>query len=217
MVGRYDILAFPAYALLVGLAFAKLQSFGKAGHAVLLMAVIALGVPIGTKLARYYSPPSGQFHETFSGARTAEVLASRVLNGDVVVFTQLRGLPVLYYLHRVGFEWVTGKCLDPKSGKSFGCRLFPPEMEAHPATYDISQAESAPSAARDSAASLIQGLQGPDNSLWVVFGAFGGTAEELIVPYPDIDLIDTLATMGFGWNVDAELSAKGIIRMQRRQ
>jgi uncharacterized membrane protein len=215
VVGRYDLLAFPAYGLLVGLAFAKLQSVPKAGPVLVLVAAAALGTPLIVKLDRYYEAAQRPYPGVIDAAPTAETLANFVSSGDVVVFTQLRGMPVLYYLHRLGFEWVDGVCHHPQSGKSFGCRMFPLETEAHPGIYDAWMAESPPASARDNILRLTRGLREPDNSLWVVFGSWRWNVEYLVLTKPDANLIGELTAMGFRLMPHEGLLNKGVVRMRR--
>src|SRR4029077_4232837 len=83
------------------------------------------------KLFVYYQIPSPATAEP-----TAQAIHSVVKDGDVVVFTGMRGLPVLYYLRRLGYQWREGYCNDLVNGKRFSCRMFPRESEQTPAAYD---------------------------------------------------------------------------------
>ncbi len=163
-VGRYDMVAFPAFSLLLGLAFWKLQRAQRVGPVLAAVAALLLLIPIGTKLFLYYQAPSGQ-----SARRTAQALDSVVGNGDVVVFTSLRAFPVLYYLSLPGYRWEGGQCRNDLSLRRFSCRLYPRARERSLLSADpnrVPGAESAQAAVQDflGQASLQRG------ALWVVFG-----------------------------------------------
>jgi len=123
VLGRYDMVAFVGFALLVGFAIAKLQGIARTGPILAVLAAIGLSIPIGAKLALYYQAPATRY-----GAETAQALDDLVENGDVVILSQLRGLPqVLFYLPQRGYEWKDGTCRNAGRHREFTCRLFIPE------------------------------------------------------------------------------------------
>jgi len=133
LVGRYDFVAFPAFALLLGFALAKLQAVRKVGPLLVLLVGMALFVPIGLKLVLYYQAPVSTA-PWVSGRQTAQVIDAVAQNGDVVLFTGLRGATTLYYLVRLGYQWQEGYCRSPASSnkeRRFACRIFPFEIETY--------------------------------------------------------------------------------------
>jgi len=124
--GRYDQVAFVGYALMVGLALAKLQAVKQYGHAIVMVAALGLVIPVGTKLVLYYKAPADR--ESEATARAVHLL---IANGDAVVFNAIRGIPILgYYLPKLDYEWKNGTCRSVLRTREFTCRMFPPEMES---------------------------------------------------------------------------------------
>src|SRR5262249_8673744 len=123
--GRYDQVAFVGFALMMGLAFAKLQAVKNVG--VTLVAVVALGLfaPMATKLTLYYAAPADREAET-----TGRAVHLLVQNGEVAVFAGLGGIPILhYYRPRLGYDWKNAACRNRERQREFTCRMFPLEME----------------------------------------------------------------------------------------
>ena len=203
MVGRYDMVVFPAYALLIGLGLAKLHGVKRTGPLLVSTLAVILFVPIGTKLMLYYKAPS-QHREQ----QTAVALHTSVRNGDVVVFTGLRGMAVLYYLSREGYRWREGYCENPSAGRRFACRMFPLETEQAPSIYDMRRVTASLEAVNDDLQVFMQGLQGPDNKLWVVFHEVEYSQSRFLeLPEPDSFLVGQLAHRGLRalplWNDEA--------------
>jgi 4-amino-4-deoxy-L-arabinose transferase-like glycosyltransferase len=198
-VGRYDLIAFPGFALLVGLALAKLQS---ALHGRRLLAaglIIAILAPIGLKLDRYYRAPPSVPEHRYSARLTAEALSSEVGNGDVAVLTGLRGLPVMYYLMQRGYSWKEGTCAQSLSGRRFGCRLFPLEIEQTPGTLTPSRIrlERDPGSVRHDVDSLLDGMGQPGGRLWVAFQLAEYSDGDLYVATMDELFVSDLLRRGF--------------------
>src|SRR5262249_55365413 len=85
LVGRYDQLALPAFLLLAGVGLAEIGSTRRWGRPLALVAAVALLVPVGVVLVRYYgAPPSA------SNRGAAAALSARARDGDVVLFSRLR-------------------------------------------------------------------------------------------------------------------------------
>jgi len=125
VVGRYDVIAFPAYALLVGLAFAKLKAGCRHGIASVTMAAILLAIPVSAKLILYYANPApAQFKQR------ADLVVALAGNDDVVIFNDPTSHAVLYYLNRDGYVWESGVCRHRTLTKrEFFCHFFPTEAE----------------------------------------------------------------------------------------
>ena len=208
VVGRYDTVAFPAFVILVGLALAKVQCLERP----ILTTFVALifFIPLGLKLFVYYQIPSPATAEP-----TAQAIHSVVKDGDVVVFTGMRGLPVLYYLRRLGYQWREGYCNDLVNGKRFSCRMFPRESEQTPAAYDAQRVLNSLAAVREDLKDFMSMLRSPKSVLWVVFEHSDFELGQLKVPPPDSFFVEELGRSGLypsNFTVD---EAPGIIRFAR--
>lgn len=190
LVGRYDLIAFPGYALLVGLALGKMQGLRRHGRVLMAAVIVAGALAIGVKLARYYGGRSPTWAEP-----TAQVLARVVAEGDVVVTTGLRGLPVYaYYLHRLGFAWEEGRCRHRVTGRHFACRMFPRYTED--ALFDFRGSETSAETHAEVEA-LLDDRHAPGGTLWIAFAYSFWSDGRLIVSSPDDLLVEDLARRGF--------------------
>lgn len=208
LVGRYDLVAIPAFPLLVGLALAKLQCVRPDRQWLTAVGVVGFLVPIGAKLVFYYQPSTRAGHPT--AVATANALHSEVATGDVVVFTDLRGLPVLYQLSRLGYRWHDGYC--QADARRFACRMFPRETEATPAVYDPHRVLNNPHAAHEDVREILSMLQ-PARSVHIVFGAYAVAHERLAVGHVESLLVAELQHAGF--QVVAADAALGMIHYRR--
>lgn len=125
VVGRYDLVGFPAFALLAGLGLAKLGGGGRTLRPGLFV-VLALSLVIGTKLGLYYreaaAPPSVPDREA------AALLVDQVATGEAVVIMGEDFDPFLYYLRRQGYACRAGRCRATHASdgpRSFAYVLFP--------------------------------------------------------------------------------------------
>ena len=212
VVGRYDIIAFPAYALLMGLAFAKLQRVRRIGP--ILAAVVALGllIPIGTKLVLYYRTAP----ERNQARRIASALHRLVANGDTVVFTDLSGLPALYYLSRLGYRWEDRSCLNELAGRRFSCQLYPRESEQPyfaPAAYNPNPTLQSEHAAREDVANYLAAASGSESSLWVVFGDYRLSEGRHFMTEEDVKLTRELLRVGL--KATPNIGSFGVFRFRR--
>ena len=212
VLGRYDLLAFPAFTLLVGLGMAKAQIAAKGRPVLFLCLLLAMALPIAAKLSQYYeqSTKAGPI----SQSATAQFLASRTKPGDVVVFTGLRGTTVLYYLKRLGFSWSAGECVNP-DGRHFGCRMFPLEIERAPGTYDTDRVSESPQAIRDDLQVFLSALSQPDGVMWLVFGQGSSPDGRPVLPEPDLSFMAELVSRGFQYDGVQVEGAPGIFRATR--
>ena len=170
VVGRYDIMAFPAYSLLLGLGLTKIQSVRKAGPILASLAAVALFVPIGTKLILYYHIPSDRPSES-----TAITLHESVRNGDPVVFLGPRGPLTIYYLNRLGYRWQDGYCRNEMAGRRFPCRFMPQRYEnrlTSAPSSDPTQRREPRGEIREKVEELVRTLLPQEGALWVVFEDF---------------------------------------------
>jgi len=124
ILGRYDTVAFPAYTLMVGLGFAKLQRVSARGPLLAFVAALVLCIPLVTKLVRYYEAPAVP-----EARSTARFLDTFLADDDILLFTSPRGHLLLYYLSRIGYRWDSGRCRSQTTGRRFDCRFFPLDNE----------------------------------------------------------------------------------------
>lgn len=127
--GRYDLIAFPAFVLVLAHAIAVATS--AASRAVRALAVVAaagLAVAVATKDWRYLTAPaSGD-----ANVAAAEYLRDHIASGEAVVLTGSVGLPVLARLYCDDFVWVAPRCRSARGDVEFSCRLLPPSLEQAP-------------------------------------------------------------------------------------
>ena len=207
IAGRYDLVSFPAFPLLAGLALAKISRLER-GTLLAPLAAAALLVPVGVKLVQYYEvPPKDNFR------LTARILDATVHNGDAVVFTDLRGLPVIYQLGRLGYRWEDEHCTNPASGRRFTCRMYPRETESAPAVFDPSRVLAAPETVRIDVDDLLLGLPSERGTVHVVLGKFATAPGRLAVQRVDNLLLRELERRGFRV-VDTD-PVQGIMRYRR--
>ena len=190
-VGRYEIVAFPAYSLLLGLALAKVQSIRKVGSLLVPFVALAFFVPIGAKLLLYYSVPPRPFAQA-----TASALHQLVHNGDVVVLTRTRAKTTIYYLTRLGYQWEEGRCYHKSTGRTFSCWRHPPEKPRKTAASTSSRALERSEVVREEVQQYIRALHPQEGVLWVVFGRAFFSKGQLKVAPPDSFLVDELERSG---------------------
>jgi hypothetical protein len=184
LVGRYDMLAFPAFPVLLGLAWAKLVVFGPRARMVAPVLAAALMLPVALKLVRYYAQPA--IHPENSAA-AAERLAARLAGGDVVLFPDLRGHVVLYQLARRGWEWRGDVCEQEAARAQVGCRVLPP------AALDAAlRGDAAP--LRDE---LGRVLDGRPRAVFIVHGTWTVGADGPMVLPGDVAVIGELGRLGY--------------------
>jgi mannosyltransferase len=123
VVGRYDIVAFPLVILLMGwLGVVVAQSTGVSRFGLGAAAVLFVGSLIW-KDAMLLN--SGRVYHDYDAARSAELLDMEVANGDLVVFTGMRGTSIIYYLSMRGYEWDGTYCRKADRQLVVRCRLLP--------------------------------------------------------------------------------------------
>jgi len=212
IVGRQDILVSPAYALLVGFALAKLQAAGRIGWVLTPVAVLALFIPIGVKLALYYQTAS--IKASPGEAQTAAALDQFVKNGDVVVLSGMRSLEVLYYLHRRGYRWEAGQCSAAAGSRQFGCRLLPLTYERS-LGYDPRVNQRVSDSAGEISPGLLGTMDGQNGSLWMVLDAGAFAHSRTQEPEFLSVLADELSQRGFALAETSIEGAPGILQFRR--
>ncbi len=212
VVGRYDIMAFPAYSLLLGLGLTKIQSAKKAGPILAFLAALALFVPIGAKLILYYQIPSDRLSQS-----TAITLHESVRNGDPVVFVGPRGLLIMYYMNRLGYRWQDGYCRNEMAGRRFPCRFIPQRHEnrltSAPSSDPIQRREPRENI-DGKVEELVRSLLPQEGVLWVVFEHTAILSDrEVISSRPNVRLARELQRLGLkAIPLDADL---GIFQFRR--
>lgn len=163
VVGRYDLAAFPAFVLLVGVGLAKALRLRRRGRPLALAAVLMAAVATGMVLLNSFRNPAVP-----DAAPTARALADGVRNGDVVVFTGLRAYPVRYYLARLGYACEQRTCRNPATGTAFAARSYPRETEEEAAAYVPGRVLGSPEEARRDLEDFLRSRAAPNSSLWLV-------------------------------------------------
>ncbi len=189
VVGRYDLLAYPAFPLLLGLALATVRR--RQGRLIAGLAAAALLMPVLVKLHLYYDVPDSR-----QARHMALILDNEVRNGDVVLLTGLRGLPVLYELNQGGFIWRGGYCSNAAEGRRFYCRMYPRITEQTPAATSTERLQGSKDTARAELGDFLPKLDRKSGTLWIVlYGrAEGGTMQ---IPQADQFLLRELVAAGF--------------------
>ena len=188
--GRYDQVAFVGFALMIGIAFAKLQAIRKFGAIFATVVALGLFVPMATKLILYYEAPADRQAEA-----TAQAVHLLVQNGDVAVFDALRGIPILYYyLPRLGYDWKDAACRNREQHREFTCRMFPMEMEE---TF-IPPARHTPEQTRSAVETFLSAASAARGQLWVLLfdgrivnGVLGSSRPE------DLALVEEFVRVGY--------------------
>jgi hypothetical protein len=184
LVARHDMLAFPAFPILLGLAYAKLDTGGTRVRTVARVLAVALLLPIGVKLVRYYTQPPVNPE---NNAAAAERLAKKLVSDDVVLFPDLRGHVVLYQLVRRGWAWRGDDCVDAHSEARVRCHIL------RPAALDGAVRGDA-AALRTELASALDARRG---GVFVVHGTWVVGANGPMVLPGDRALIAQLGQLGY--------------------
>jgi len=127
--GRYDLIAFPGFVLLLGQSIAAAtRGPGRALRGLALVATGVLAFAVAGKDWRYLTAAPAPD----PAPEVADHLRTNVPDGDTVILCGTVGLPVLAQLYRHDFVWIDGQCRSAGL-RRFRCRLLPPSLEAAPA------------------------------------------------------------------------------------
>jgi 4-amino-4-deoxy-L-arabinose transferase-like glycosyltransferase len=195
LAGRYDLVGFAMFPVLLGLALGKAERLPRVGLLVAGLAALGLLVPVGWKLVAYYRAPAPA-----DAREAARVLAKDVRDGDIIVFTGARGLPVIYYLSHHGFRWDHRYCVHA-GGKRFACRLYPRSYE-HPESPAIPDLDD-----------FLQSGGRRDADLWLVFEWSGRVEGGFALPPRDARLVREILSRGF--TAVGVTEGRGILRFVR--
>ena len=184
LAGRYDMLAFPAFPVLLGVAYAKLEAFGPRSRLLAPAVAAALLLPVGVKLVRYYGQPPVH---TENSALAAERLTKKLTRDDVVLFTDLRGHVVLYQLARRGWAWRGDDCVDEHTQTRVGCHLLPPAPLEAAVRADATPLRGV----------LARALERRPGAVFVVHGTWVVGADGPMVLPGDVAVLQELAGLGY--------------------
>lgn len=128
VVGRYDLIAFPAFLLLAGgMGQILLQRGSRAATAVLAVLFLAWIGMQAYRIALYREAPPYRELKAAVGAT-----ATRIHDGDGLLVATPRAILVWYYLELAGYDRHGDHCRG--KDKAFTCRLFPRDLEQAPAS-----------------------------------------------------------------------------------
>jgi hypothetical protein len=185
VVGRYDQIALPAYPLLLALACSRLQAWR--GNLVAILMAALLLVPIGVRLWLYYGAAPRDLE-----SRAAAFLDARAGDGDVFIFTEMRALPALYELSRLGYRFADATCTNVAAHRRFACRAYPHESEQLQGMSD----NRAPHDTAQVAADFADDRAGEGNSVWIVFGRYRVSGTRLEATRVGAGLLKELEALG---------------------
>jgi 4-amino-4-deoxy-L-arabinose transferase-like glycosyltransferase len=168
LVGRYEAVAYPAFALFVGAgAQAALRSWPRAARAGSALALAAYAALATVALVRYFERPAQRVEDAL-----ARVVAEHAAAGDVVLTTGLARAPVEYYLRQ----------LDAADRLRF--LSHPAEVAAHLGWYDGAEMGRDRDRLQRDAMRMLEGLRGFPGTVLLVHhpapGAPHGIDEPLL-------------------------------------
>jgi len=211
VAGRYDMVAFPAYVLLMGLGLTKCVRIPRVGLVVGPIIGALLFTAMGAKLLRYYEAES----DSISARDVASWISTTARSGDVVVVTQGFGLPVLYFLIQSGYQRSNGYCSRQDGAKRFAYRQYPLEIEKNPLGRDLERVRGSREEVRKDLRQFLARLDGPDNVLWLVVRTrLISKGKNFLVPGIEYRLVKELEQVGFRGNLAVNVTPL-ILRFHR--
>lgn len=133
VVGRYDLIAYPAFLLLTACMLHILtgkhdNAYKWSNAAVITLFVLLIGTATLRDIAYLSTPP-------YKGMKSdVTVVLDTVHNGDGLLVANPDAILVWYYLQAHGINRTGDVCVGPH--KHFICRLFPEDMEQAPALQE---------------------------------------------------------------------------------
>ena len=169
LVGRYDLVAFPVLPVLLAFGGERLRARLPAVATVLLVGLAAV---MTLKLAAQLTLPAPDtFHPT------ARILDGALRDGDVLVFTDLRGAPLLYQLGRLGWDCGGRTCESEAAARRVALFFFPDETRHHAGDLDARRLSARPEAAADDVLAMLAARGSSASTLWVVLGAWASNPQ----------------------------------------
>lgn len=133
VVGRYDLIAYPAFLLLTASMLHILTGEGSIpfkwpGIAIMGLLVLLIGTATLRDVAYLSAPP-------YKGMKSdVSAVLDTVHDGDGLLIANPDAILILYYLQANGIDRTGDVCTGPK--RHFICRLFPRDMEQAPALQE---------------------------------------------------------------------------------
>ncbi|MDH3464709.1 MAG: glycosyltransferase family 39 protein [Gammaproteobacteria bacterium] len=129
IVGRYDLVAFPAFVIWLGFALSLITS-RKHGVSIFgaILIVCALVSPITVKLINYF-----EFESRSEADQIARQIIDAAEHDDLFVMVGPSVVRLVYYLRTNGIKWEDGVCRSTTSDQEFRCRMLPLGLEVAPA------------------------------------------------------------------------------------
>lgn len=150
LVGRNDLIAYPFYALLIGIGLVKLARFAWVG-------VILISLLASYSFSKFYSIPNAGIDK-----ETVEYLAHEAKEDDVVIVMGLRFCTIDYYRRR--------------EGARFQIITYPASMRQHPGWIDYRLTRE--ELARDAVDVTVSAIADtpPGRPIWLLLYSFGLTS-----------------------------------------
>ncbi len=179
LVGRYDIVAYPAFALLLGTGAEavrrRLRTAPRNGAAIVASLLTAYAALAVVTLVRDDQAPPDRL-----SASMASAIAVGAAPGDLVITTSLTRAPLEYYLRHLA------------GGHSLALRSVPASTDLHVGWFDFRNAASDSAEVDSEVVALVDGARRTGHSVIVVGEAAGGETERDIRILRDV--LSTRAT-----------------------
>lgn len=135
VVGRYDLIALPAFLLATAGVAAVAMNRATLRSVTVIRAALGILVVslLGTQAYRVISYKDTDPHKLLIKTDMA-VATGQIGNSDGLLVATPQAVHVWYYLHRMGFDRKDDQCIGDR--KRFTCRLFPRAMEQAPASME---------------------------------------------------------------------------------
>ena len=134
VVGRYDLIAYPAFLVLVGCIMHILLHWRQSGAAVPYRVAMAVLFSLFI-FAQAYKVMAYKHTAPYGSMKPhVDAMLDRVHDGDGLLIATPNATLIWYYMHAAGYNRHGDQCMG--RGKRFTCRLFPKRFELAPASQD---------------------------------------------------------------------------------
>jgi 4-amino-4-deoxy-L-arabinose transferase-like glycosyltransferase len=134
VVGRYDMIAYPAFLVLVGCMMHILLHWQRPSSAVPYRVAMA-GLFSLFIAAQAYKVMAYKFTAPYGSMKPhVDAMLERIHDGDGLLIADPDATLIWYYMHAAGYNRHGDQCMG--HGKRFTCRLFPKRLEQAPASQD---------------------------------------------------------------------------------
>ena len=167
VIGRYDAVAFPWLVVLAGWVAVRCARLPWPTRAAFIALVLTLFGGMLHKDALHVT--AARAYHDFDAERSADLLGESVADGDLLVFTGMRGTSVIYYLSRKGFRWDGEHCRNEARRITLTCRILPYSDAGVPFLMGITA--TTPVSVRSAAADFerILGARRADSTVWILY------------------------------------------------